>query len=730
MRGERAIGVVAFWLLLGALGAGCGGDGGGGGPGEDAGDVAGDTEAPPDPQCVGVSLGTACDDGDPCTSGDKCVDQRCVGAVLSCDDGDVCTDDRCDRALGCVHTDNAAVCDDGDQCTVMDRCRDGACRGKPASDVTCDDRDPCTLGDVCDAGVCAGTPNACDDGDPCTADSCDVRAPGATPGTGCVHVPTVGPCDDGNPCTIDDQCGDGGACAGTPAGGASCSDGDRCTAGETCQEDGTCGGGEAVTCNDDNGCTDDHCDPAVGCRFVAARGRSCDDADPCTVADACDADGACVGADKDCDPQDACLAGRCEGGVCKTDPVDCDDHNPCTTDSCDRVLGCRHVANTLPCDDGDACTLNDHCDATQCVGAAVTCDVSQDNACQQNLCDTTTGQCRVVQHDGALCNDGVLCTGSDVCSAGRCVGIPVNCQDGDPCTENWCDEASGTCKSQALSEEECDDLAHDRTNQYRNLLGLPDIANHEAIVAAATAHCEFYVNNPDAYASGLSPHEEPAGAPGSTGQSFGARMQAAGYGGNPMFEVMAFLNDPVRSVDEWVATLYHRIPFVVPRTFEMGYGAAEANGRRCDTIDFGAGPSTPNPDWAELVVPFPLDGMAGVPTWWDGAESPQPPLPNAYPSGPILTVTFGKAAGYPNVRLVDSDIQGPSGPVAHVANDESTDGDLCCGVITLYPLAPLQAFTTYTVVVSYTKDGAPGTTQWSFTTNNGSMDPASQLYLP
>ncbi|MCB9733890.1 MAG: hypothetical protein H6745_14925 [Deltaproteobacteria bacterium] len=732
MRGERAFIAATVGLLMGALGLGCGGDGGSGDGSEKdaASDTSVDTTPPVDPQCVGVSIGTACDDGDPCTSGDKCVDQRCVGAVVKCDDGDVCTDDRCDAELGCVHANNTATCDDGDQCTVTDKCQAGACVGKPASDVTCNDGDPCTLGDVCTAGTCAGTPNACDDGDPCTADSCDIHAEGATPGTGCLHVPTTGPCDDGNPCTKLDMCGDGGVCAGTPATGATCSDGDYCTSGETCQDDGTCGGGQAVTCDDHNGCTDDQCDAGVGCRFVAARGRACDDGDACTVEDACDSDGACVGADKDCDPHDLCLAGRCEAGQCVTEAVTCDDHNPCTDDSCDPAVGCRHVANTNTCNDGNACTLNDRCDATQCLGTPVTCDTSQDNACQQNLCDTTTGQCRVITHDGTLCNDGVLCTNSDVCSGGRCVGIPVNCQDGDPCTENWCEEATGICKSSALSEEECDDLAHDRTNQYRNLMSLPLIDNHEAIIQAATAHCEFYVNNEAAYAGGLSPHAEPDGATGSTGASFGQRMQAAGYTGSPMFEVMAFINDPVRSVDEWMATLYHRIPFVVPRTLEMGYGAAEANGRRCDTIDFGDSPSTPNPDWDGLIVPFPLDGMSGVPTWWDGAENPQPPLPNAYPSGPILTVTFARPSGYPNVKLTDSDIQGPSGPVAHVANDESTDSDLCCGVVTLYPLAPLQAFTTYTVVVQYTKDGTPGTFQWSFTTNNGSMNAESQYYLP
>lgn len=51
------------------------------------------------------------------------VDTPCAG------DGDACTDDRCDGAGTCVHPPNVAPCDDGDGCTTMDRCVDGACVG-------------------------------------------------------------------------------------------------------------------------------------------------------------------------------------------------------------------------------------------------------------------------------------------------------------------------------------------------------------------------------------------------------------------------------------------------------------------------------------------------------------------------------------------------------------------------------------------------------------------------
>ena len=53
--------------------------------------------------------------------------------------------------------------------------------------------------------------------------------------------------------------------------------------------------------------------------------------------------------------------------------VSCDDHNPCTTDSC--VNGsCTNVSNTTQCNDGNACTENDTCSGGQCVGQVLECN--------------------------------------------------------------------------------------------------------------------------------------------------------------------------------------------------------------------------------------------------------------------------------------------------------------------------------------------------------------------
>jgi hypothetical protein len=45
----------------------------------------------------------ACDDSNPCTQDDACVEGECVGTPVDCDDQDPCTKDVCDLSSGCTH---------------------------------------------------------------------------------------------------------------------------------------------------------------------------------------------------------------------------------------------------------------------------------------------------------------------------------------------------------------------------------------------------------------------------------------------------------------------------------------------------------------------------------------------------------------------------------------------------------------------------------------------------
>ena len=115
------------------------------------------------------------DDGDLCNGVMRCTDGQCQpdpGTVVLCEGGaGPCEAGGCDPKTGQCSAEptDGAPCDDGDPCTAPDVCLEGQCSGQ---DKDCDDGNPCTADACGPAGQCASVPtqDPCDDGDPCTDD--------------------------------------------------------------------------------------------------------------------------------------------------------------------------------------------------------------------------------------------------------------------------------------------------------------------------------------------------------------------------------------------------------------------------------------------------------------------------------------------------------------------------------------------------------------------------------
>ena len=325
------------------------------------------------------------------------------GEGLICDDGNKCTvDDACQEA-GVCKSGPPTNCDDDNHCTV-DSCDPvKGCANLVADYNPCNDSSVCSDGDFCKGGKCLGKFFLkCDDGNSCTADGCDEIE-------GCVH----------------DDLKDG----------ATCDDGDPCTIKNTCAK-GVCKAGGAKACCDSNACTDISCVSGKGCKFVPDDSNKCDDGNFCTSGD-------------------LCKNGECLGKL--TNP--CDDGNACTKDACNAKQACVHTNSTGGvCEDGDACTLKDLCNSGKCIaGIGKECVDSQQ--CTVDGCDAKTGKCKFLPLSDGDCDDGNLCTLNDKCLLGKCkAGTPPPCGDGNPCTTDNCDPASGKCVHDKLGDgAACDD---------------------------------------------------------------------------------------------------------------------------------------------------------------------------------------------------------------------------------------------------------------------------------
>jgi len=311
----------------------------------------------------------------------------------------------------------------------------------------------CTVNVVAGTPVCAGpTPD-----NPCVGQVCAAGA--------CVPGAVGGACEDGDPCTVGDTCADGVCRPGVPK---DCS-ADLCAPGGTCVG-GVCVGGTPPSCDDGNPCTADSCDPAVGCVHVASN-AGCDDRNPCT-SDLCDPIAGCLHVAVSgvaCDDGDACTTDdRCTNGVCGGHAITCPpDRFACTVDHC--VAGsCRHDPDDTQCGSAECtigvCRPNDPAaDRRGCIVTPVAeGDVCTDDgvACTDDVC--TDGGCLHVPVDDRCeaadeCRPAVCAPERPDRDAGGCVPAPVTdlagtacAEDGDPCTDDVCDQ--GRCAHESVAE--------------------------------------------------------------------------------------------------------------------------------------------------------------------------------------------------------------------------------------------------------------------------------------
>ncbi len=161
--------------------------------------------------------------------------------------------------------------------------------------------------------------------------------------------------------------------------------------------------------------------------------------------------------DSDCHDDDVCNGEEtCQAGQClDSEPLDCDDNDECTDDSCSASVGCEHFNNQNTCEDGDPCTVEDHCVGGSCQPGNVTLDCDDNEDCTDDECLAGTG-CVNTPDDTNSCADGQECSSNDRCYQGVCIGdFDQDCDDQNPCTLDLCDDTLGCVHT--FNQEPCDD---------------------------------------------------------------------------------------------------------------------------------------------------------------------------------------------------------------------------------------------------------------------------------
>lgn len=266
-------------------------------------------------------------------------------------------------------------------------------------------------------------------------------------------------------------------------------------------------------------------------------------------------------------------------------------------------------------------------------------------------------------------------------------------------------------------------LVLNRVNYHRTITGLGLVQLNSAINLAAQSHADFYITNfSDPRLAGLGAHEEFPDLPGFTGEHAWDRATFFGYRGN-VAEVIAG-GDPIRAVDSWMETVYHRNPVLGYGNTEIGYGTANKGQLNASVMNLGSQPSRRVTIPGERVIyTYPANGQMNVPLAFTGGEIPNP-LPGVkYPVGYSISMYLLPVSGSydpANWSVSIAELKDASGQlVSSYLLTNSTDPHHMLGsdVIFLIPKSPLQPKSTYSVHMSGTDSlGSNFDYSWAFTT--------------
>lgn len=286
--------------------------------------------------------------------------------------------------------------------------------------------------------VCRNDTDVCDAPETCTGASSNCPVDGFKPASYQCNTSST-------PCTVNVTCtGLGPTCPSnfvTLNGGCN-SDNNLCTF-ETCDASHNCVFQYNVSYNDGF-----YCNGVEGCNatsgfIIPGTPIVCNDNSSCTT-DSCN------------DALDACVytplvnsTGTCgfnNVGACVLGNLSCDGSGPSPNITCiGAVLSSTEICLPAGVDENCNGVVDENCNTTLCFYDSNCTNITV-GLCQVAVCDTINHVCVIHNKtDGTICNDGLTCTYNETCSGGYCLGLPVICNDNNPCTQDTCTEPLAIC---------------------------------------------------------------------------------------------------------------------------------------------------------------------------------------------------------------------------------------------------------------------------------------------
>lgn len=415
-----------------------------------------------------------------------CSGTYCCVSDSQCDDGFACNmegGNYCFETCNPEGFDEDALCKDGFNCTS------GTCTaGAFANGESCESAEQCQSG-YCNNGYCCAEGECCSTAADCLSDRL-CNTPSCLGNKQCTYYPhTCGAADllVGETCAGPNRCDGFGNCDEVSGcEGGYLGDGYGCVEGsvillclESCGGDGDCD--ESYHCEGDT-CIADLLSGESGCDSNAdCESGNCNTITSvcCESGYCCDSDNQCTGFGISCDLEtDSCLL-TCEfdhqcavfgnyhcdaGGSCEPDVLNgekyCLQDSECASNHCNQ-------ANGTCCESGYCCQEDSECSGFKCTGdfACVDDCLGNDALCAEGYrCDVDT--CVPLVPNGfagcvedADCVSGNCTESTGVCceSGELCCADAADCDDGDPCTTDYCNASFNCTNSPVPENTSCSD---------------------------------------------------------------------------------------------------------------------------------------------------------------------------------------------------------------------------------------------------------------------------------